>query len=364
MTPSLRELHPFGSGDDLAGTILRAAPAAGHRALASLGAARSRRSLAAARPRSGRDPSRSALGAHLLRGLRRSRPAAACLLGDQRLARWGLERVPLRALSRGHATRGRARQRPSFVSNVRAAARSRVHRDVRPGSDARSSAAAARRRTRSRARSRRRRALVLGARVTRPRSPTSTVARASSSPADAEETGVKLGIDRLLGDAALRRELAGRRVALLAHPASMTGDFRHAVDALMALSRDAAGRGLRPAARHARREAGQHGGVGRTTWIPSHGIPVFSLYGDGPPADARDARQVRRAAVRRAGRRHARLHVPHHAALRAGGRRRGEEGRLGARPSQSRRPPGRGLDGFGPAARASSAPVRCRCATG
>jgi uncharacterized protein YbbC (DUF1343 family) len=35
------------------------------------------------------------------------------------------------------------------------------------------------------------------------------------------------GIDRLLADRALRTALAGRRVALLAHPASVTTDLTH-----------------------------------------------------------------------------------------------------------------------------------------
>src|SRR5205823_14608663 len=43
------------------------------------------------------------------------------------------------------------------------------------------------------------------------------------------------GIDRLLEDRALRKPLAGRRVALLAHPASVTRDLVHSLDALAAL---------------------------------------------------------------------------------------------------------------------------------
>ena len=34
---------------------------------------------------------------------------------------------------------------------------------------------------------------------------------------------MRFGLDRLIEDASLRRPLAGRRVALLAHPASVTG---------------------------------------------------------------------------------------------------------------------------------------------
>ena len=46
---------------------------------------------------------------------------------------------------------------------------------------------------------------------------------------------MKFGIDRLLEDPALRRPLAGQRVALLAHPASVTRDLVHSLDALAAL---------------------------------------------------------------------------------------------------------------------------------
>jgi uncharacterized protein YbbC (DUF1343 family) len=89
---------------------------------------------------------------------------------------------------------------------------------------------------------------------------------------------MKLGIDRLLGDATLRRELAGRRVALLAHPASMTSDFRHAVDALAAHPE------TRPVAafgpQHGMRGEKQDNMQESPDYVdPVHGIPVFSLYG-------------------------------------------------------------------------------------
>ena len=45
---------------------------------------------------------------------------------------------------------------------------------------------------------------------------------------------MKFGLDRLLSDPDLRKGLKGRRVALLAHPASVTADLTHAVDALAA----------------------------------------------------------------------------------------------------------------------------------
>ena len=45
---------------------------------------------------------------------------------------------------------------------------------------------------------------------------------------------MQTGLDRLLAEPALRAPLAGRRVALLAHPASVTADLTHALDALAA----------------------------------------------------------------------------------------------------------------------------------
>ena len=45
---------------------------------------------------------------------------------------------------------------------------------------------------------------------------------------------MKLGIERLLSDDRLRAPLAGKRVALVAHPASVTSDLTHSLDALSA----------------------------------------------------------------------------------------------------------------------------------
>jgi uncharacterized protein YbbC (DUF1343 family) len=44
---------------------------------------------------------------------------------------------------------------------------------------------------------------------------------------------MKTGIDRLLADAELLSQLKGRRVALVAHPASVTADLTHSLDALL-----------------------------------------------------------------------------------------------------------------------------------
>jgi uncharacterized protein YbbC (DUF1343 family) len=45
---------------------------------------------------------------------------------------------------------------------------------------------------------------------------------------------MNFGIDRLIAEPNLRAPLKGRRVALLAHPASVTSNLTHALDALAA----------------------------------------------------------------------------------------------------------------------------------
>ena len=90
---------------------------------------------------------------------------------------------------------------------------------------------------------------------------------------------ILFGIDRLLADPDLRRPLAGRRVALLAHPASVTADLTHSLDALAA----------RPDIRLTAAFGPQHGLKGdkqdnmveSADFIdPQYGIPIFSLYGE------------------------------------------------------------------------------------
>ena len=86
------------------------------------------------------------------------------------------------------------------------------------------------------------------------------------------------GIDRLLAEPELRRPLEGRRVALLAHPASVTRDLTHSLDALAA-----AGVNLTAAfgPQHGLRGDKQDNMVESEDFTdPVHGIPVFSLYGE------------------------------------------------------------------------------------
>ena len=89
---------------------------------------------------------------------------------------------------------------------------------------------------------------------------------------------MKFGIDRLLADPALRAPLEGRRVALLAHPASVAADLTHSLDALVAA-------GVNVTAMF----GPQHGVRGDLQdnmmespdfTDPVYGVPVFSLYGE------------------------------------------------------------------------------------
>ena len=90
---------------------------------------------------------------------------------------------------------------------------------------------------------------------------------------------IEFGLDRLIEDVALRRPLAGKRVALLAHPASVTRDLTHALDALAALPDLDIVAAFGP--QHGLRGDKQDNMVESPDFVdPRHGIPVFSLYGD------------------------------------------------------------------------------------
>lgn len=90
---------------------------------------------------------------------------------------------------------------------------------------------------------------------------------------------MKFGIDRLLNDPALRAPLAGKRVALVAHPASVTENLTHSLDALAALGDIKLSAAVGP--QHGLRGDKQDNMVESPDYTdPVHGIPVFSLYGD------------------------------------------------------------------------------------
>jgi uncharacterized protein YbbC (DUF1343 family) len=90
---------------------------------------------------------------------------------------------------------------------------------------------------------------------------------------------VRFGVDRLIAEPQLRRALAGRRVALLAHPASVTADLTHSLDALAALDDVTLTAAFGP--QHGLRGDKQDNMVESPDYRdPVHGIAVFSLYGE------------------------------------------------------------------------------------
>ena len=89
---------------------------------------------------------------------------------------------------------------------------------------------------------------------------------------------MKFGIDRLLQSSALRQSLTGQRVALLAHPASVTADLTHSLDALAGLSDIRLSAAFGP--QHGLRGDKQDNMMESPDFNdPMLGIPAFSLYG-------------------------------------------------------------------------------------
>ena len=90
---------------------------------------------------------------------------------------------------------------------------------------------------------------------------------------------MKFGIDRLLEDKILRKPLIGKRLALLAHPASVTQDLTHTLDALARMPNIKLSAAFGP--QHGLRGDKQDNMMESPNFIdPVLGIPVFSLYGD------------------------------------------------------------------------------------
>ena len=90
---------------------------------------------------------------------------------------------------------------------------------------------------------------------------------------------MKCGLDRFLADPKLRKPLAGKRVALLAHPASVNADLVHSLDALASRKDIKLTAAFGP--QHGLRGDKQDNMVESADFHdPVHGIPVFSLYGE------------------------------------------------------------------------------------
>ena len=90
---------------------------------------------------------------------------------------------------------------------------------------------------------------------------------------------MKFGLDRLLDEPDLRAQLRDRRVALLAHPASVTQDLTHSLDALVACGDLDITAAFGP--QHGMRGDKQDNMVESADFNdPVHGVAVFSLYGE------------------------------------------------------------------------------------
>ena len=90
---------------------------------------------------------------------------------------------------------------------------------------------------------------------------------------------MKFGIDRLITEPALRAPLADKRVALLAHPASVTEGLAHSLDALAACGDIKVSAAFGP--QHGLRGDKQDNMIESPNFNdPVHGIPIFSLYAE------------------------------------------------------------------------------------
>ncbi len=89
---------------------------------------------------------------------------------------------------------------------------------------------------------------------------------------------MKFGIDRLLAEPELRKPLIGKNVSLVAHPASVTRDLVHSLDALAACRDITLTSAFGP--QHGLKGDKQDNMVETADELdPVYGIPVFSLYG-------------------------------------------------------------------------------------
>ncbi len=89
---------------------------------------------------------------------------------------------------------------------------------------------------------------------------------------------MKFGIDRLLADPELRGPLQGKRVALVAHPASVTAELTHSLDALIGLGLNVTS-AFGP--QHGLKGDKQDNMVKSPDELdPRYLMPIFSLYGE------------------------------------------------------------------------------------
>lgn len=90
---------------------------------------------------------------------------------------------------------------------------------------------------------------------------------------------MKLGVEKLIADATLRQPLQGKNIALVGHPASVTSQMVHSLDALADCTDLKISSAFGP--QHGMRGDKQDNMIESENFIdPQHNIPVFSLYGD------------------------------------------------------------------------------------
>ncbi|HKT54160.1 MAG TPA: DUF1343 domain-containing protein, partial [Caulobacteraceae bacterium] len=90
---------------------------------------------------------------------------------------------------------------------------------------------------------------------------------------------MKFGIDRLLEDRVVRAPLKGQKLALVAHPASLTQALVHSLDALAVCDDVEVVAAFGP--QHGLRGDKQDNMMESPDFKdPAHGIPIFSLYGE------------------------------------------------------------------------------------
>lgn len=90
---------------------------------------------------------------------------------------------------------------------------------------------------------------------------------------------MKFGIDRLLADPTLRKPLIGKRVSLVAHPASVTEHLVHSLDALAACEDIKLTSAFGP--QHGLKGDKQDNMVETPDEVdPAYNIPIYSLYGE------------------------------------------------------------------------------------
>ncbi len=90
---------------------------------------------------------------------------------------------------------------------------------------------------------------------------------------------MKLGIDRLITDSGLQKRLAGRKLALAGHPASVTSSLQHSLNALFSCPALTITAAFGP--QHGMRGDKQDNMIESADYRdPVYDIPVFSLYGE------------------------------------------------------------------------------------